>query len=572
MQRRNQKVVEWAPARGICPELRETLTSSSLDLARAADYANAGTVEFLVRGALDDPSSKASFVEVNPRIQVEHTVTELACGIDLVRAQLRVARGAKLSELGDLGTFWPQNAVKAERWALQCRVSLLPPTKPEHGSDLASYSEPAGTRVDAAGNPWAPGMTPSTLYDPLMAKLCVDASIDQPFQSLLDKTVEAVDAYDIGGVHTNLEEHKRILEHPMIQNDSVTTKFLEEVLDAPEPVQRGKAIDVSEKPLPSPSAGAVVAVLKQPGDAVEVGECVVVVSAMKLEMEVKSAVDGIVDAVFVKPGDQVQQAEALATTSGISYEVLRTGPAAVQRLERRAGLEDKLAGDAKAASLAPAWRPAGPDAGAAPAFDDPRPADRPVLESTVRPARAELAFVLARGDRDTSMPTPRLQNGRRLAKRGRRRRKNHLERGLRLVERRRPRRSTRTPRSPTGTRTTRRSRPTWRPSTASFRRAAAPRASRAIYQGASACRATASRPSATRARRSSSSRRSPRTACTATPCRPRGSSRPSGPSTASRSCSSPTTRRSRAAREAPRAGVCRTAVGRGGVRGFGARR
>ena len=71
-------------------------------------------------------------------------MTELACGVDLVRAQLRVARGAKLSELGDLGTLWPQSAVKADKWALQCRVSLLPPTKPEHGGELCVLDEPNG--------------------------------------------------------------------------------------------------------------------------------------------------------------------------------------------------------------------------------------------------------------------------------------------------------------------------------------------------------------------------------------------------------------------------------------------
>ena len=241
-----------------------------------------------MRGALSDPKAKASFVEVNPRIQVEHTVTELACGVDLVRAQLKIAKGERLGAITGLGALWPQAAIKADRWALQCRVSALPPAAPEHTGALAAYAEPEGCRVDAAGDPWRPGDRPSALYDPLMAKLCVDVDIEKPFGDVLQKASAAVGAYVIEGVNTNLREHAEILGHAMVADDTVTTKFLEEVLDAVEETG-GAAVEVSEKPLVAPATASVVAVFKAAGDAVARGEVVCVVSAMKLEMEVAEA-------------------------------------------------------------------------------------------------------------------------------------------------------------------------------------------------------------------------------------------------------------------------------------------
>jgi len=172
VQRRNQKVVEWAPPRNLCPELRAALTSSAIDLTGAANYANAGTVEFLVRGALDDPAARAFFMEVNPRIQVEHTVTEEVTGVDLVRSQLRVAAGQELAAIaasGDVGAVFPQSAIAPRNWAIQCRVSLAPPLDETHTGVLAAYAEPAGHRVDAAGDPWRVGDAPSTLRAPRRA-------------------------------------------------------------------------------------------------------------------------------------------------------------------------------------------------------------------------------------------------------------------------------------------------------------------------------------------------------------------------------------------------------------------
>ena len=391
VQRRNQKVVEWSPPRDLCEELRSTLTSSALDLTRAAGYANAGTVEFLVRGRLDDATSRAFFMEVNPRIQVEHTVTELTTGVDLVRCQLRVARGETLAAIaarGDVGAVFPQSAVEAKNWAMQCRVSVAPPTKPEHTGVLAAYDEPAGHRVDAAGDPWRPGDAPSTLYDPLMAKLCTTVPAAEPFAALVAKTRDAVANYVIEGVNTNLDEHAAILDHARMADDEITTGFLEKVLDAADDdVDEATAVDVAGRPLAAPSAGAVVAVLKRAGDAVARGDAVVVLSFMKLEMEIKSEVSGFVDDVLVSVGDQVDQAQTLALTSGKYARKRATGPAADLKRTRRAKVDavasaDYAPSDAELAALARCWRPGGPDAGALDsAAADAAFSELPVLES-----------------------------------------------------------------------------------------------------------------------------------------------------------------------------------------------
>lgn len=163
VQSRHQKVIELAPARGIHPELRERLVGCAVALARGCRYRGAGTVEFLVRGGLGDPANaEFVFMEVNPRVQVEHTVTEEATGIDIVQAQLLIAGGRTLGELG-----LTQDNVRLRRHAIQARITMMP----GKGEVLDAYEEPVGegVRCDSAG--WYAGFRPNKMYDPLVGKV-----------------------------------------------------------------------------------------------------------------------------------------------------------------------------------------------------------------------------------------------------------------------------------------------------------------------------------------------------------------------------------------------------------------
>jgi len=319
VQRRNQKVVEWAPARGLDATLRDRLTSSALELTRGAGYVGAATVEFLVDGPLSDSSTRAYFMEVNPRIQVEHTVTEEAFGVDLVRAQLRIAGGARLE---DISGMWPQASIAPKKWAVQCRVSAAPPrTTAEMLSTFTKYAEPPDARVDSAGDPWQIGDAPSTAYDPLLAKLIVATDYDSGFEHAIAATLKALDAFSIEGVANTLPQLRRVLAHGAFAADAVNTRFLEDVLDVEAAEVEEDDFETVTGPclesvVSAPMAGAVVDVLKRAGDSVRQGEVVAVVSAMKIEMELKSEVDGVVVSVSAAKGAQVESGAHIVLLEG----------------------------------------------------------------------------------------------------------------------------------------------------------------------------------------------------------------------------------------------------------------
>ncbi|MCZ6618611.1 MAG: ATP-grasp domain-containing protein, partial [Gammaproteobacteria bacterium] len=224
VQLRNQKVVEVAPAPALDPALRDKMLSDAIKLVRAASYVNAGTVEFLV----SPETGEYFFSECNPRIQVEHTVTEQVTGIDLVEAQFHIASGATLASLG-LGD---QQAVGAPRgFAVQVRVVA------RSGGCITAYKEPSGTgiRVDACGYL---GYTPPPSFDPLLAKLiCTSGSLQtrgarasgSSFISAVDRTLLALDEFHIGGLQTNLLQLKAILTHPNFRAGEARTSLLAEV-------------------------------------------------------------------------------------------------------------------------------------------------------------------------------------------------------------------------------------------------------------------------------------------------------------------------------------------------------
>ena len=139
VQHRHQKMVELAPPRDIHPDLREKLTSCAVSLAKNSGYRGAGTVEFLVRGPLDKADSPVVFMEVNPRVQVEHTITEEATGVDIVQSQLLIAVGKSLDDLG----MGRQEDVELKNFSVQCRVTMMP----GGGDTIVKYEEPKGEGI-----------------------------------------------------------------------------------------------------------------------------------------------------------------------------------------------------------------------------------------------------------------------------------------------------------------------------------------------------------------------------------------------------------------------------------------
>ncbi|WP_232698165.1 pyruvate carboxylase [Brevibacillus daliensis] len=219
IQRRHQKVVEVAPSTTLTEELRQEICGSALQLMKAAGYSNAGTVEFLLT-----PDNKFYFIEVNPRIQVEHTITELITGIDIVQAQIRVAEGYHLSD-PQIGIS-SQEEIKMSGFAIQCRVTTEDPENgfiPDAGKLLAFRSgEGFGVRLD--GNNGYPGAVITPYYDSLLVKICTFANT---FEQASRKMLRSLREFRIRGVKTNLPFLKNVVTHPDFLSGQYNTSFID---------------------------------------------------------------------------------------------------------------------------------------------------------------------------------------------------------------------------------------------------------------------------------------------------------------------------------------------------------
>src|SRR6187551_380065 len=221
VQRRNQKVIERAPATFFTAEQRQSLCEEALKIGRAVRYLNAGTVEFLQ----DADSGKFYFIEVNPRVQVEHTVTEAVTGIDIVRAQIRIAEGAAI---GTTESGVPrQEDIRLNGYAMQCRVTSEDPENnfiPDYGR-ISAYRSPAGfgIRLDAGTAYSGAIITPS--YDSLLVKVTAWA---QTPQDTIARMHRALWEFRVRGVATNLRFLDQLITHPRFANADYTTKFIDE--------------------------------------------------------------------------------------------------------------------------------------------------------------------------------------------------------------------------------------------------------------------------------------------------------------------------------------------------------
>ncbi len=221
VQRRHQKVVEVAPAANLPAGVRTELCNAAVQLARKANYRNAGTVEFLY----DADSQNSYFIEVNPRIQVEHTVTEMVTGIDLVRSQILVAQGHKLHE--PPMALPKQENIPLNGAALQCRVTSEDPEKnfaPDYGK-ISTYRSPAGFGIRLDGGTAYAGAMLAAYYDSLLVKVTAwGANLPEACQRM-DR---ALREFRIRGVKTNIPFVENVVNHPKFRAGEVTTSFLDE--------------------------------------------------------------------------------------------------------------------------------------------------------------------------------------------------------------------------------------------------------------------------------------------------------------------------------------------------------
>jgi pyruvate carboxylase len=236
VQRRNQKVVERAPAPYLTQDQREQLCELGLKIARAADYECAGTVEFL----MDRDSGAFYFIEVNPRIQVEHTVTEEVTGIDIVRAQILIAEGATIAAATGKAS---QTGIVLNGDAIQCRITTEDPQNnfiPDYGR-ITAYRGATGHGIRLDGGTAYSGAVITRYYDSLLEKVTAWAPTPEMAVARLDR---ALREFRIRGVSTNIDFVLNLLKHPTFLDNSYTTKFID---STPELVRFGKRRDRATK-------------------------------------------------------------------------------------------------------------------------------------------------------------------------------------------------------------------------------------------------------------------------------------------------------------------------------------
>ena len=337
-QRRHQKVIEESPSPAVTPALRSRMTEAAVATARAANYRNAGTIEFLVDVESGSDDAPFYFLEMNTRLQVEHPVTEQVTGLDLVRAQLLVANGEPLP--------WTQQEVGQRGHAIEARLYAEDPARgflPQAGR-LTRYREPQrpGVRVDSGV---VEGGDVSIYYDPMIAKVIATA---ETRELAIARLCAALREFDIAGIRTNRSFLLRILESTAFRDGAIDTGFLdregagiaaESSVDSqqsavestinPQSVVRNpqydpwasgaqtvrapfapasvrRAATSAARALTAPMPATVIKVQVRAGDAVKKGDVVVVLEAMKMELPLRALGDGVVSVVRCREGELVQ--------------------------------------------------------------------------------------------------------------------------------------------------------------------------------------------------------------------------------------------------------------------------
>ncbi len=311
LQRRHQKVLEIAPAPGLSEALRQTLTTYASTLAEAGNYRSLGTFEFL----MDQASGEVFFIEANPRIQVEHTITEAIFDTDLVACQLRIAQGERIADLAlpeqPRGSAI-QARVNMERMGTNGKV--LPA-----GGTLSAYDPPAGPGLRVDGFAYA-GYTTSAAYDSLLAKVIVHGD---NFAAACTRAQRALAEFRIQGCDTNLSWLRALLARDEMRDYTVTTRFIEN--EAAALAQAAAALPVANfgaatqaqttrqhSNIPSdhdvvsaPMQATVVTLLVREGESVAKGQTVAVLEAMKMEHTLEAPSAGTIGQILVTQGKTV---------------------------------------------------------------------------------------------------------------------------------------------------------------------------------------------------------------------------------------------------------------------------
>jgi len=320
LQRRNQKLVEVAPSPTLSEAVRQQLLDAALRLAARVGYRGLGTFEFLV----DEDESRFAFMEANPRLQVEHTVTEEITGVDLVQAQLKVAGGASLADLGLTRAPEPQG------FAMQLRVNMETmdasgEARPAGGT-LATFEPPTGPglRVDTFGYR---GYRTSPHYDSLLAKLIVHGRGD--YATTVRRGYRALCQFRIEGVDTNIGFLQNLLRRDEVVANRVYTRFVDDhmaelVGEGEHPSlhfgaaeEAGAATHTAiqgptgTEAVTTPMQGVVVELMVEEGDSVREGQPVAFVEAMKMQHQVVAGVSGTVRRVTFAVGDAVSGGDPL---------------------------------------------------------------------------------------------------------------------------------------------------------------------------------------------------------------------------------------------------------------------
>lgn len=322
LQRRHQKIIEIAPAPWLAPDLRARIIDAALRMAKAAGYSNIGTFEFLV----DADSDAFWFMEANPRLQVEHTITEAITGVDIVQAQLALAAGASLVDIG-LAIPPPGGGV-----AVQLRVNLE--TMAEDGAvtpagGVISVFEPPGgpgVRVDSAGYA---GLEVNANYDAMIAKIIVHARTGG-VEAALKRACRALDETRIEGAPSNLALLRALVAHECVSGGNFTTRFVEteiaSLLKRGAPTSRTFRVDEGgalqetrravagppgSEPARTPLRATVVSIDVAEGENVRKGQQVAVLEAMKMQHVVRAPVSGVACEIAAAPGETLAEGDPL---------------------------------------------------------------------------------------------------------------------------------------------------------------------------------------------------------------------------------------------------------------------
>lgn len=348
LQRRHQKIIEMTPAPHLSSDLRNKLVNAALTLAKSAQYENAGTVEFLV----DTESGRFAFIEVNARLQVEHTITEEVFEVDLVEAQLRIAKGEGIKQIG-LEHVSPRGV------AIQLRINMETmgadgSTSPAGGT-LRSFNPPGGRGIRLDTYAYS-DYSINPRFDSLLAKLIVHHRKDD-FRGALANAYRALCEFQIDGVATNLSFLQNLLTNENITEANFYTRFIDDNIrhlvvdgahqqhyrvtgnqtsnDRPSAKQAGATLD-NDDPLAvldfgqqadhpsgdvteqlddswvlSPMQGTIIEVLVEVRDEVSTGSTLAIMDSMKMEHEIKAAYSGVIESISATVGETLWEQQPI---------------------------------------------------------------------------------------------------------------------------------------------------------------------------------------------------------------------------------------------------------------------